>query len=146
VNFPVAGTWYSYLTKTSINVSGASASVTLQPGEYHVYLNKDLSNTLVTSIFTPSNNIMTGEFKLYPNPVKNGSILQYELKKAGEVFIDIQDLSGKSISRIYNGLKSAGKHQLIITNNMISRLNGKTGPYLLTIRSSNEMKTIKFMQ
>ncbi|MEY3542092.1 MAG: hypothetical protein RLZZ204_904 [Bacteroidota bacterium] len=145
VNFPVAGTWYSYLTKTSINVSGASASVTLQPGEYHVYLNKDLSNTLVTSIFTPSNNIMTGEFKLYPNPVKNGSILQYELKKAGEVFIDIQDLSGKSISRIYNGLKSAGKHQLIFTNNMFSKLNGKTGPYLLTIRSSNEMKTIKFM-
>jgi hypothetical protein len=145
VNFPIAGTWYSYLTKTSINVSGASASVTLQPGEYHVYLNKDLSNTLVTSIFTPSNNIMTGEFKLYPNPVKNGSILQYELKKAGEVFIDIQDLSGKSISRIYNGLKSAGKHQLILTNYMVSRLNGKTGPYLLTIRSTNEIKTIKFM-
>lgn len=145
VSFPATGTWYSYLTKTSINVSGASASLTLQPGEYHVYLNKDLSNTLVTSIFTPSNNIMTGEFKLYPNPVKNGSILKYELKKAGEVFIEIQDLSGKTISRIFSGLKAAGKHELILTNNIINRLNGNSGPYLLTIRSSNEIKTIKFL-
>jgi hypothetical protein len=145
VNFPVAGTWYSYLTKTSINVSGVSASITLQPGEYHVYLNKDLSNTLVTSIFSPSNNTMTGEFKLYPNPVKNGSILKYELKKSGEVFIEIQDITGKRISSVFNGLKTAGKHQLTLTNNTINKLYGNSGPYLLTIRSSNEIKTIKFL-
>lgn len=145
VNFPTPGSWFSYLTKTSLNVTGATASITLQPGEYHVYLNKDLSNTLVTSVFSPVTNIMTGEFKLYPNPVRNGSILKYELKKAGQVFIEIQDPSGKTISRIFNGLKSAGKHQLTISPHDLSRLTGKTGPFLMIIKSSNEIKTLKFI-
>jgi hypothetical protein len=145
VNFPVAGTWYSYLTKTSINVSGVSASVTLQPGEYHVYLNKDLSNTLVTSIFNPSNNIMTGEFKLYPNPVKNGSIFEYELKKAGEVYIEIQDINGSKISKLFSGIKPAGKHELLFNPSIINHLNGKNGPFLVIIKTGSEQKTIKFI-
>ena len=145
VNFPATGTWYSYLTKTSINVSGTSASVTLQPGEYHVYLNKDLSNTLVTSVFTPSSTIMTGEFKLYPNPVKNGSILKYELKKAGEVYIEIQDINGSKISKLFSGIKPAGKHELVFNQPIINQLNGKKGPFLLMIRTSSEQKTIKFI-
>ena len=145
VNFPATGTWYSYLTKTSINVSAASASVTLQPGEYHVYLNKDLSNTLVTSVFTPSSTIMTGEFKLYPNPVKNGSILKYELKKAGEVYIEIQDINGSKISKLYSGIKPVGKHELVFNQPIINQLNGKNGPFLLMIRTSSEQKTIKFI-
>jgi hypothetical protein len=145
VNFPIAGTWYSYLTKTSINVTGTSASVTLQPGEYHVYLNKDLSNTLVTSIRNTNYNTLTGEFNLFPNPVKNGTKLTYELKRAGEVFIDIQDLTGTKISRVFSGLKSAGKHELVLPQSAINQLHGKKGPFLLTLRTSNEVKTIKFI-
>ncbi len=145
VNFPIAGTWYSYLTKTSINVTGTSASVTLQPGEYHVYLNKDLSNTLVTSIRNTNYNTLTGEFNLFPNPVKNGTKLTYELKRAGEVFIDIQDHTGTKISRVFSGLKSAGKHEIVLPQSAINQLNGKKGPFLLTLRTSNEVKTIKFI-
>lgn len=145
VNFPATGTWYSYLTKTSINVSGASASITLQPGEYHVYLNKDLSNTLVTSIFNPVNTIMTGEFNLYPNPVRTGSKLKYELKRAGEVYIEVQDINGSKIGKVFSGLKPAGKHELLIDQSIIQKLNGKTGPFLLSIRTSSEQKTIKFI-
>ena len=145
VNFPATGTWYSYLTRTSLNVTGASASITLQPGEYHVYLNKDLSNTLVTSIFAPANNMLSGEFTLYPNPVKTGSKLRYEIKKAGEVYIEIQDISGAKIGKVFSGLKSAGKHELILDQSVIQKLNGKTGPFLLSIRTANEQRTIKFI-
>jgi hypothetical protein len=145
VNFPATGTWYSYLTRTSLNVSGASASITLQPGEYHVYLNKDLSNTLVTSIFTPANNILSGEFSLYPNPVKTGSKLKYEIKKAGEVYIEIQDITGAKIGKVFSGLKFAGKHELVLDQSVIQKLNGKAGPFLLSIRTANEQKTIKFI-
>ena len=145
VNFPTTGTWYSYLTKTSLNVSGATASITLQPGEYHVYLNKDLSNTLVTSIFNPVNTIMTGEFNLYPNPVRTGSKLKYELKRAGEVYIEVQDINGSKIGKVFSGLKPAGKHELLLDQSIIQKLNGKTGPFLLSIRTASEQKTIKFI-
>ncbi len=145
VNFPATGTWYSYLTRTSINVSGATSSITLQPGEYHVYLNKDLSNTLVTSIFNPVNNIMTGEFNLYPNPVKIGSKLKYELKRSGEVYIEIQDINGGRIGKVFSGLKPAGKHELILDQSIIQKLNGRSGHYLLSIRTAFDQKTIKFI-
>lgn len=37
INFPATGTWYDNITKTSINVTSLPYSMTLQPGEYHVY-------------------------------------------------------------------------------------------------------------
>jgi glycosidase len=39
VNFPSTGTWYDNLSGTSINVTNAAYSMTLAPGEYHVYSN-----------------------------------------------------------------------------------------------------------
>jgi hypothetical protein len=100
---------------------------------------------LVTAIRNTPPTTLTGEFYLYPNPVKNGTKLTYELKRAGEVFIDIQDLSGTKIARVFNGLKSAGKHELILPQSVISQLQGKKGTFLLSLRTSNELKTIKFI-
>ncbi|WP_426584996.1 alpha-amylase family glycosyl hydrolase [Mucilaginibacter sp. R-33] len=37
ISFPVTGTWYDNISKTSINVTSLTYSMTLQPGEYHVY-------------------------------------------------------------------------------------------------------------
>ena len=42
VTSPATGTWYSYLTGTFINLSNAAYTVTLQPGEYYVYTNKQV--------------------------------------------------------------------------------------------------------
>jgi 1,4-alpha-glucan branching enzyme len=37
VNFPSTGNWYDNITGTTINVPSAAYSITLTPGEYHVY-------------------------------------------------------------------------------------------------------------
>ena len=37
ISFPATGTWYDNIRKTSINVTSLPYSMTLQPGEYHVY-------------------------------------------------------------------------------------------------------------
>ncbi|ANI90751.1 alpha-amylase [Arachidicoccus ginsenosidimutans] len=42
INFPAVGTWYDNLLGGNINVASASYSITLQPGEYHVYSNSAL--------------------------------------------------------------------------------------------------------
>jgi hypothetical protein len=47
VTFPSAGTWYNYLGTGSINISSASSVVTLQPGEYYVYTNKDVKEDVL---------------------------------------------------------------------------------------------------
>ncbi|WPV00127.1 alpha-amylase family glycosyl hydrolase [Mucilaginibacter sp. cycad4] len=37
ISFPATGTWYDNISKTSISVTSLPYSMTLQPGEYHVY-------------------------------------------------------------------------------------------------------------
>jgi glycosidase len=43
--FPATGTWYNYLTSTStsLNLNNTTYTTTLQPGEYYVYINKNIS-------------------------------------------------------------------------------------------------------
>jgi hypothetical protein len=43
INFPATGTWYDNITGTSINVTSLPYTVTLMPGEYHVYSNTALA-------------------------------------------------------------------------------------------------------
>jgi len=43
INFPAAGTWYDNMTGTSITIPTASYTMTLAPGEYHVYSNTPLN-------------------------------------------------------------------------------------------------------
>ena len=37
VTFPATGTWTDYFPDTVVNISSASKTFTLQPGEFHVY-------------------------------------------------------------------------------------------------------------
>jgi len=37
ISFPATGIWYDNITKTSISVTSLQYSMTLKPGEYHVY-------------------------------------------------------------------------------------------------------------
>lgn len=47
VTFPSTGTWYNYLGSGSINVASTAYAVTLQPGEYYVYTNKDIKDEVL---------------------------------------------------------------------------------------------------
>jgi hypothetical protein len=42
VTFPSTGTWYSYLTDSITNVGSTSVNITLQPGEFYVFTNRNL--------------------------------------------------------------------------------------------------------
>ena len=48
--FPAGGTWYDYLNGNTFTATGAAQNITLQPGEFHVYLNRNLINAVVTSL------------------------------------------------------------------------------------------------
>jgi hypothetical protein len=47
VTFPSTGMWYSFLTTKTISVGTTSYSVTLQPGEYYVYTNKNIKDVVL---------------------------------------------------------------------------------------------------
>jgi hypothetical protein len=145
VSFPIDGTWYSYLTKTSISVSGKTASISLQPGEFHVYINKDLSNTLITALRSVERRVVSGNANVYPNPLRPGSILSYELKKTANISIDLFDAQGKKLMPLYKGIKSMGSHQLPLTSVPGLRGQNTTHPLFIRIQSGAEVQTVKVL-
>jgi 1,4-alpha-glucan branching enzyme len=110
VTFQNAGTWYDYLTGSTISATGGAQAISLQPGEYHVYLNRN-----VTSITTPVFDIGNTEktrMHIYPNPVHKNAILEYEVPVNGAISLSLLDMYGRRIEQLYAGFKVKGSYQL----------------------------------
>jgi hypothetical protein len=112
VSFPRAGTWYDHLNRTTFTATGAAQSFGLLPGQYHVFIDRNLSNNLVTSI----NDLRADEgdrsLMVYPNPVGSQATVVYELSAPATVEISLWDLSGRRLSTLYRGMRTAGRHSL----------------------------------
>jgi len=62
-NYSKTGTWYDYFSGDAINVTDVNASVSLAPGEYHIYTSKALSAPAVIAAPEASNISVSGIFR-----------------------------------------------------------------------------------
>lgn len=82
----------------------------LQPGEYHVYLNRN-----VTSILTPVFDIGFDEnssLHIYPNPVSKSATIEYELPVNAPITLSLLDIHGRKLKQLYTGFRVKGIYQL----------------------------------
>jgi 1,4-alpha-glucan branching enzyme len=82
VTFPSAGTWYDYINGTPITATGASQSFTLQPGEYHVFLNADLLLPVAFISFNGKNNRSNNVLSW--NIENENNLNYYELQRSSD--------------------------------------------------------------
>ncbi len=68
-------------------------------------IDSTITGTSVNYIRPAQNNLT-----IYPNPVKDKTILSYELSSAGYTSIYITDVSGRKIATIENGWQEQGRH------------------------------------
>lgn len=140
--FPVGGTWYDYLNGGTITATGSAQSITLQPGEYHVYLNRNLVNAVVTNVGTTPAAGNQLSASLYPNPAQPGSVIQVYVPKTGKVTVDLYNSTGQKIATIYTGNLVRGKHSLPL----LGKINNlAAGTWLLNVRSNNEVVPVKML-
>ena len=95
LDFSHTGTWYDYLEGGSIDVDNTAKSITLAPGEYHVYLDKIVDSGLISGIEDIQNQI--DNFKLFPNPASHFVNVEINLNRSSESSIQIFDLSSKLV-------------------------------------------------
>ncbi|MFT4535063.1 MAG: hypothetical protein ACJA1A_001604 [Saprospiraceae bacterium] len=95
LDFDHTGTWYDYLEGGSIDVNNTAKSITLGPGEYHVYLDKIVDSGIISGIEDIDNQI--NNFKLFPNPASDFVSVEINLNKSSESTIQIFDLSSKMV-------------------------------------------------
>ncbi|KAA3662358.1 MAG: T9SS C-terminal target domain-containing protein, partial [Calditrichaeota bacterium] len=57
--------------------------------------------------------VVTGDkvlLKAYPNPIRNATIIEYDLPQPAQVKVAVYDVLGRHVSTITNGAKEAGTH------------------------------------
>lgn len=142
VSFQGSGTWYDYLTGATITATGTLQTIPLQPGEYHVYLNKNIVNavtTPVTDIDRPDNVLAA---VVYPNPASAASVLRLKLPEATQVKAELQTMQGQVVGPVFSGMLSAGEHRVSLTDKIN---NLAAGIYLLKINSNKQHQYIKIL-
>ena len=140
VTFPVAGTWYDYLNSGTFSATGSAQSITLQPGEYRVYLNRNLINAVVTSTggISAANNILNA--KVSPNPARSAAALDLDVPETGKVEVVLFNTVGEQVAILFSGKLAKGKQRLTITGKL-ANLQG--GLYLLNIKTAGHTAIVK---
>lgn len=142
VTFPVAGTWYDYLNGGTFTATTGAQNITLQPGEYHVYLNRNLVNAVTTPVtgLTPSGDQLHA--LVYPNPAQVNSVLEIDVPQTGKLQVDLFNDMGQRIKTVFSGTLSRGKHSLPLSDKIN---NLPAGTYLLNVQSFNKTVPVKLV-
>lgn len=114
ISFPKAGTWFSYLTGTTRTATGAAETISLAPGEYYVFTNRNLLNVVVTSVNDLRPDYSDRSMVIYPNPITSVSKLTFEIPASGRVEASVWSMQGQKLKAVQLGLKAKGKHELSI--------------------------------
>lgn len=145
ITFPTAGTWYNYLTGSTISATSLPQTITLQPGEYYVYTDRNVSGSVVTPIINVNNALSNVSLKVYPNPINASSVIDYELTETANVSIDVLDINGRNMGNLFKGVKARGKYKLPINNTIGLKLNNYNGLYFIQLTENGRRKTEKII-
>ncbi len=144
VTFQNAGTWYEYLTGATITATGLAQTINLQPGEYRVYVNRNINNTMVTpvrNINGPGSLLLVNVF---PNPVVNNAVLEIETPETGKLEAVLWSSEGKRLLNVYSGFLQKGNHKFnLFSGNSKEKLSA--GTYLLKVNSKSYFNVIKIV-
>jgi hypothetical protein len=146
VTFASSGTWYDYLDSDTIKATGVSQSLDLAPGEYHVYLNKNLKaadTTITDTVPTPVTKL---GLALYPNPAVGGStMISYELPVAGNSTLEIYSISGTRVAVVNMGSQAAGKYGLQAGQFPLDPAALPNGYYILQLTTTAGTAHVQFV-
>ncbi len=129
VTFQSQGTWYDYFSTNTIAATGSAQTISLAPGEYHVYVNRNVNNAItpVTDIIYNGKRI---RLNVYPNPVNQQATIEYELPESGIVDIRLINISGQQVATPFAGFKVKGIHHLSL-NHLQGLYKLSAGTYFL---------------
>ena len=135
--FQSAGTWYDLLTGDSIVVSNPSESVSLAPGEYHLYASKYIDVPWVGVKEKPEINYET---ELYPNPAGDRMTVSLQTEEQTDVTVNIYSLAGVLKETLFKGKTLQDEMRWNVD---VSRL--PKGMYFLVVKTENRIESRKFI-
>ena len=103
-----------------------------------IFVYKDL----VTSTLNESKSDLQNYFQIFPNPTNNYTAITYSLEQDGNVDINVFDVLGRNVAKIYKGKQNKGYHKININ---LSNLALNSGIYYFQLRSNDISISKKFI-
>ncbi len=145
VTFQNAGTWYDYLTGETITATGGAQNISLQAGQYHVYVNRNVTNVITTPVFDIPGTSSKLKINVYPNPINTSSQVSIEMPASGSLRIEVANALGQTQS-IYNaGYRAKGVYQFSVNDITQNFPVSTKGIYFLKVVFNGNVHTIKMM-
>jgi glycosidase len=143
VTFQNSGTWYDYLNGNTFSATGTPQTITLQPGEFHVYLNRNVTNVVTTPVSNINNQPVTFKINVYPNPLTENGILEIENEELGAASLQLYTGSGQKVFEKKLGILTKGVHKISFDKN--ERNSFSPGIYLLRVSVKNSIQSKKIL-
>lgn len=83
-----------------------------------------------------------GDFSMtiFPNPVSENSVLQFELKTAQKVVLDLYNMEGKLVANLLNGQQMSGVHKVVLAG-----FNLENGSYFCRLKGEGQEQSFPFV-
>ncbi len=143
VTFQNSGTWYDYLDGNTFTATGSSQSITLQPGEFHLYLNRNVTNIITTPVSDLNDPANTFRVSVYPNPVMAGTVIEIENKETGRGELRWINEAGQVLISKSLGVLTKGVHKFAVTETERQKLSA--GIFMLQVRVKDRFITKKIL-
>lgn len=135
--FPAAGTWYNLFDNSVVTATTAAQTFTLQPGEYRVYVNRNVNNVTTTPVSNVPWNGTTLAVNVYPNPARSAYTVDVAVPQSGSTTIMLYNNMGQYIRTVYNGFLQKGERQILLQRPAVAN-----GTYFLKLLVKGESKTL----
>ena len=146
--FQYNGKWYDYFSGDSITVENSTVSITLNPGEFHIYTSKKLPTPEADILLSTENNEnVPTVFSLehnYPNPFNPSTTIKYSIasniKFGGNVKLIVYDVLGRQVKTLVNEKATPGEYIVQFDAGDLS-----SGIYFYTISAGGFYQTKKMI-
>lgn len=89
------------------------------------------------------NDVLTSNYSLgqnYPNPFNPSTKIVYSLKNSAHITLEVFDILGRSVQKLFEGLMNAGEHEILFNGENIS-----SGVYYYQLRIGENIFTKKML-
>ena len=138
VTFPTSGMWFDYLNNTTFQSTGTAQNFTFAPGEFHVFVNRNVNNLSITAVPDIASNPNAMQLYIYPNPVTTNFNVQLYVPEGGTGTIQLYNVQGQLITTLKSGFFYKGKHEFEFNRPAVS-----SGIYYLKVITKSGIKTLK---
>ena len=90
----------------------------------------------------PESTIKTGS---YPNPFRDETVIRFEIEKESRVSLEVYDISGKLVNRIFDAEVGAGTHEVPWNGSGSAGNRVSEGMYFYQLKAGNQIVTGKLI-